>query len=100
MNTDSIFLLRVVTYAGQFGAGETKDFILDFNKRGRYVYIQLMDQNFLTLCEVEVFATMRESVQFIHFNRPNRPRFVLPISSHVTILLGTILGIIFRNWEL
>ena len=92
MNADSIFLFRVVAYHGKFGAGKTKEFFLDLNKRGRYVYIQLMDEGFLTLCEVEVFAAMRESVQFIHFNRPNRPRFVLPISSHVTILLGTILG--------
>ena len=61
-----LFNFRVLTYTGGLQAGETKDFVLDHGKRGRYLYIQLMDQNFLSLCEVEVFATIRKSIQFEH----------------------------------
>ena len=66
-----------MTYTGGFKAGETKDFVLGYNNRGRYVTIQLLDQNFLTLCEVEVFAARRKSIHFIQCNHGqfghNRP---------------------------
>ena len=63
-----LFFFRVMTYTGGFKAGETRDFVLGYNNRGRYVTIQLLDQNFLTLCEVEVFAARRKSIHFIQYN--------------------------------
>ena len=58
----------MVTYKEGFQAGETKDFVLGYGKKGRYLYVRQMDLAYLSLCEVEVFATRRKSIQFSSFN--------------------------------
>ena len=62
------FSFRVVNYKEGFHAGETKDFVLGYGKKGRYLYVRQMDIAHLSLCEVEVFATRRKSILSSSFN--------------------------------
>ena len=58
-----------MTYKEGFQPGETKDFVLGYGRKGRYLYVKQMDLAYLSLCEVEVFATRRKSMQFSSFNK-------------------------------
>ena len=71
----------MVIYTGGFNSGETKEFLLGDYRRGRYLYIQLMDRNYLSLCEVEAFAASK-SIQFSLLCRTLRTDSVMkPLSN-------------------
>ena len=54
--TSILKFFRCTYSLNSLGQGETKDFVCSTPVTGRYVYITLMLQEILTLCEVEVYA--------------------------------------------
>ena len=55
-NLLGLFLRRCTYFAGVFGAAERKTLSCAVPVIGRYVYISLRVQEWLTLCEVEVYS--------------------------------------------
>ena len=64
---------RCAFHPGAFGKGQTKDISCTTQRTGRYVFIILRATEYLTLCEVEVFAVRGGRLQLIlhllHLNK-------------------------------
>ena len=88
--TEYIFFNRCLRVAGALGKGETREIVCTKPEFGQYVFVTLKGKDWLTLCEVEVFAIASKPSlsRYCNFLGANNHLFLLfPFSFFATDLL-------------